>query len=405
MNVFIRPCADDQYQWFVTSAQSVQSQKHEGDAGALAAFCQQQETIRNRILVVPAVDTAMRRLTFSEKEKRHIRKAIPFMLEDELLTEADDIHFVSGKLQADHVDVLAIDRVLLEQWLAGLAEAGVTPSHCVAEYQLLPDAQEAWLLFYWQGQYLVKIPDALPVAFDAMQLDLGLSLLTDNYAELPAAIVLYGNDEKALEEARQQVPDALKHLLTSETADLPLTWQQQFAERGQDWNLLHGDFAPSREWVAMLKPWRWAAAALLFAFILQTGLIAIEGNRYKEQYASLRKQMDTTFRQVVPQGRIVDHRVQLERLLKTLQQGGGQGGTLISRVETIGAVLAKHEVQSLNALNYERDEGELRIDLLVADYDQLQKIIDGLKAEAMTVEIQNSNAQGDQLRARLKVTG
>ena len=45
------------------------------------------------------------------------------------------------------------------------------------------------------------------------------------------------------------------------------------------------------------------------------------------------------------------------------------------------------------------------LDLLVDNYDKLQAIINDLKAIGLVPEIKSSNAQGDQLRARLKISG
>ncbi|HEY9033625.1 MAG TPA: type II secretion system protein GspL [Pseudomonadales bacterium] len=404
MNVFIRRHAE-QYQWFETSGQAVHSTLHQGALDELAAFYQQhQAAVRHWILLLPALDVALCSIPFSEKERRHIRKAIPFLLEDELLSEADDIHFVHGKLAATHVDVAAVDQLQLQARLAPLHSAGIQPDYCIAESCLLPAAEAGWQLFYIDDSYLVCRPDALPVAYESAHLALGMELLTGAYAELPALIRLAAMDEQALQLAASRVPQALQHLLQTEVLDLPLLWQQQFDREGAQWNFLQGRFARNSEWLAKIRPWRWPAAALLLALVLQASLTGLQGRELAAQHAALKQQMDSLFRQVVPQGQIVNHRLQLERLLQSLQQTGGGGGSFIGRINTIGEVLAEHKVQELNALNYEQNPQEIRLDLLVKDYDQLQKIIDGLKAKALTVEIQNSNAQGEQLRARLRIS-
>ena len=93
---------------------------------------------------------------------------------------------------------------------------------------------------------------------------------------------------------------------------------------------------------------------------------------------------------------------QLERELQKLEGGSSSGG-FSTVMNSTGAVLAKHQIQSLNSLTYEKEKNELRLDLLVENYDKLQALMADMKAAGINVEIQNSNAQGDQLRARLRV--
>lgn len=402
MNVFIRRTADT-YQWSVTSEQG-DIRHHHGDLAALAEFYRTASGIRHWILVAPALDVAARTLHFSDKERRHIRKAIPFLLEDELLTDADDIHFISGKIGKNSVDVVAVDQHSLQQWLDELQQQGIRPTHCIAEYQLLPDSDTEWQLFYLDQHFIVRTGQSPVLAFEAAHLPLSLELLTAHYASLPQSISLFAADADAQQQAKQYLPSALQHLVQEQLHDYAQSWQQQFSRTANVWNLLQGKFVRSREWLQTLKPWRWLAAALALACVLQTVLLFVDYRAEKQRNLALRQQMDTVFRKAFPQGQIVDHRRQMERLLNGLR-GSGSNQAFIARLEKIGRVLDKHKVDMLNALNYENDKSEVRLDMLVANYDQLQSVINDLKALNFDVEIQNSNAQGEQLRARVRVSG
>ena len=102
MNVFIRRY-DDEFQWYVTSSEAVKSEVHQGSLEDLGEYYRLFETVENWILVAPAIDTAYRTIEFTEKEKKHINKALPYLLEEDLLTEADDLHYVSDKPAATSV--------------------------------------------------------------------------------------------------------------------------------------------------------------------------------------------------------------------------------------------------------------------------------------------------------------
>lgn len=403
MNVFVRRKAD-QYQWSVTSENNDQQHHHQGDLAALAAFYHENPALKNWVFIVPALDVASRHLSFSEKERRHIRKAIPFLLEDELLNDADELYFIHGKVQKNSVDVVAVDDAWFSEWLAQLQSAGIKPTHCIAEYQLLPEKTDNLQLFFQDDVFIVRSEGQQELAFEAQHLSLCLEILTAHYANLPATIELLAGSEEALTKAQQWIPDTLQHLVQGQVIDVLGSWQQQFAKNASVWNFLQGKYARSPEWLVLIKPWRFLAALILAACLLQVVLLYSDYREQKQRYEMLRSQMDTVFRKAFPQGQIVDHRRQLERLLTALRGGGSQQAFIV-RLENIGAVLAKHKVNVLNALNYEQDKNEIRLDMLLDSYDQLQAVINDLRALNLEVEIQNSNAQGEQLRARVRIGG
>ncbi len=401
MNVFIRQ-HNDSFRWFATSKEAVAAERFEGSLEDLAAYYQQHDHVKAWVVVLPGLELACRTISFSAKEKKHIVKAIPFMLEETLLTEADDLHVVVNNQSDSAVDVVAVDQQELATLLEQFKSAGIKPTHCIAEPKLLPASDSDWQLFYYDGEFVINNPEHC-LSIDAPNLALSLELLTEGYAELPAAIELVC-DESLQDEARASLPNTLLHLVTIKPVEYPMMLQNAFDGAQKKWNLLHGPFAYVQEWMNYVRPWRWIIAGLLIALVADYTLKSFELSGVKSQYTANKEQMDQLFRQVIPRGVIVDHRKQMERQLK-LATGSGSGNSFIESMDKVGGVMAKHNVHSFNALNYDQNKGEIRIDFLVKDYDSLQAIMNGIKTAGLTPEIQNSNVQGDLLRARLRITG
>lgn len=402
MNVFIQLVAEQLHWWQVDDDNS---QFFQGDMAAFVSYYQQQEQVRNWVYLVSGLDTAIRRISFTDKERRHIRKALGFILEDDCLHDADQLHYISGKPSQNAMTVAAIEKQLLSQHLAWFEEQGIALSHCIAESLLLPAvelAEDEWQLLYYQQRFFIQLPEQAVLAIEEAHLALSLELLTAHYAELPKAIYLYADDQAQWQTAEQLIPSPLHHLLKQQLWDRPASWQQSFSQQGKQWNFLQGGFARSKEWLGQIKPWRYVLALLAITVAMYSVLLWSDYRYEKQRQVELRQELDSEFRKVFPQGQIVDHKRQLERVLNSVR-GNNDQQAIIVQLEGIGQALAQHKVSVLNSLNYELDKKEIRLDLLVDSYNQLENMINDVREQGYEVEIQNSNAQGEQLRARIRI--
>ncbi len=401
MNVYIRRYKDN-YHWFSTSEQQLIA-SYQGTLQELATFYTENVAVKNWVLIAPALDTASRVISFTEKERKHIGKAIPFLLEDDLLTEATELHYVAGKPVDKRIQVVAVDKAILTAWLQELASAGIRPTHCLPETQLLLEPSCEWQIYYRQQEYILRTSDGQCAAFEEEHFPLSIELITEKYARLPQSIELIADDEASLEEAWVHIPEAIKPLIETKILSYAEMLEQRFSQQVKIWNLLKGQFAYTQQWLSALMPWRWLAVSLVVVMVLHVAMLFTEYRQFKNQNLRLRAEMETLFRQAIPKGQIVDHRKQLEHELETLQHGGG--GNFMPKIQRIGEVFAKYQVNTLNALNFEQSKGEIRIDLIIDNYEKLQQVIDDLKQAGLNTDIQNSNAQGEQLRARIRITG
>jgi len=216
MNVFIRRYQDD-YQWFTTSDEAVKPECNQGTLEDLGEYYHAFENVKYWVLIAPALDVSARTVEFTEKEKKHIKKALPFILEEDMLTEADDLHLVTDKPEATHIDVVAVDQELLQQWLGELASVNVQPTHCLPECKLLSDTEADWQIFYRNNEFIIRSNNGECAAFEAEHFLLSIELLTENFSNLPAAIELVAEDEADISAALEIIPDSIKHLIENKT--------------------------------------------------------------------------------------------------------------------------------------------------------------------------------------------
>jgi type II secretory pathway component PulL len=75
----------------------------------------------------------------------------------------------------------------------------------------------------------------------------------------------------------------------------------------------------------------------------------------------------------------------------------------VGLVAQVGAVLAANPGTSIASLNYSQRAGEMRLNILASDYGAVERIREAIGASGLEASLENSNAQGDGVRARLRV--
>ena len=70
----------------------------------------------------------------------------------------------------------------------------------------------------------------------------------------------------------------------------------------------------------------------------------------------------------------------------------------------VGEILASSPGTSIASLNYSLRAGEMRLNIIAADYGAVEKIRADIDAAGLEATLENSSAQGDGVRARLRVS-
>jgi general secretion pathway protein L len=397
MNVFFKQTKTG-FEWLKTSEEAIKSEYFEGSVDDFAAFYEKESAVSNTVMVASGLETILRFFSFSAKEKRHIEKAVPFMLEEDVITDIDDLHLVTHKVSDNQLGVLGIEKSRMEASIDALVEKGITPNYYLPSIQMLPESEADWLIVYSEGEYLIKTNDKR-LAIDSEGLAVCIHALTDGFSEIPTSIdvIVFADADET--QVSKEMPEALKPAVNLKKTDYGQFLQSEFKQATQ-WNLLTGTFNLSADWMERLKPWRWVLAGLALVYCVDYGLTSMQAHEYQKQTKVIKQQTDALFRQVVPRGAIVDHKRQLNKLLKNVNDSDQTGfSQMVGKVEPI----FKANVLDMNSIQYDRNKGELRLDCVVADFATLEKMMESLKAIKLKPEIQNSTQQEDKLRVRLKV--
>jgi type II secretion system protein L len=346
----------------------------------------------------PGADVRLLQLHLTTEEKRHIGKSLPFVLEERVAADIDQLHFASvamDKLELA-VALCAVDK--MAAWQAQLADLpGIRL--WLPEPLLLPWRGGEWCIVLEGDDAIVRYDRCGGFTVERELLPSMLTGLLAGQAE-PGAVIFYGREQasdiallpQALRaKAQWRRGNLYSALLLGEPPQPAL-------------NLLQGAFATRLPVARWWREWRAVAALLALAIGLQLVATYIDYRKLERENLTLRSAVESSYRKAYPKGAIVDAETQLRRQLGSLR-GSGEASGFVHLVERVGEAVTGNAGTAIDAINYNFSErgGEMRMNIVAADFEAVERVRADINKAGLKAVMESSSAQGDQVRARLRV--
>ncbi len=321
-------------------------------------------------------------VTIPSREAAHLRKALPFMVEEHVIGELRETHLaIPRTLHGDRVPVAVIAHAQMIAWLDALHGAGLSPATLIPEQLLLPRETGAVHVHLHGGRALLRLGDHRGMVVDAVNLVavLALALAGDR---LPCSRVELGACADSPEDGAM-LP-ALAAAIEEQTGR-PVV-RTAFAEplveilaagmhRGVPWiDLCQGGYAGARRDKLIRTQWRragFAVAACLAVLLLGGGAVSawLEHRAERTHEAAVAR-----FRELFPdETRIVNLRRQAQaRLALAADAGGGELQALAALARVLDAPDA--EGVRVRGLEFRAQDGMLEADLAAASLERLYRL-------------------------------
>ena len=345
------------------------------------------------VFAVPSERVTFLERTVERAERKLLAQSLPYSLEERLAEDVDELHFAHRWLSEERIAVSVIRKSVLEEYQQEPAIAAL--SHWIPDVLLLPSNTGQWVIVVEQDRCLARLSDSQAFVCHPNLLD---TFLASSLAEgSPAAVSIYLDQQAEMPEMSTALPVAPLVRKGSWT-DAVLMGEGVL----DSLNIRQGSFVAQLPWFEWWTQWRWVAACVLGALVLQGTVTYADLTLAQAQNLDLRRAIETTYRQVSPQGALVDPEKQLERQLRALR-GDGQRTGFIELLSRTGAVLNGVDQTQIVTINYSDRNEQLGLTVTVADFESVEKIRSELVKAQLTVEIENSTQSGDGVRARLRV--
>lgn len=360
-------------------------------AGAAACEPVSEDTVFPEGVVVglPSDDVRSTLLKVSPEELKHLSKSLPYMMEEQVAEDVEELHFVASALGEEQFLVAFTRQDKMADWVEQLSfndslkvfgpEALCLPlegDECCA----VVDGDE--VVLRWSDAHGARVDLSL------------LSTVLDSLAEIPSSLVIYGTD-------REQVVSQL----TDDQAAL-VDWRQGgwgalllLTKSAPQVNLRQGSFAPPLPLVKWWGVWKAVAIAASVALSLQFVSDVSQFQTLKQQNLELRSAIQDSYRKANPRGAVVDAEKQLDRQIAEFAGEESVTAFTPKLVDVVTATMA--ESGRVTSINY--TSGQLRLNLRAQDFASVEQIRQALERAGLKATLETSSARGDEVRARLRI--
>ncbi len=236
------------------------------NAGELTQLTE-KSTTRDVVVFVPASDIAIKRLKVPGSSQRATRAAAPYMLEEMLAQDVEEMCFAFSETKQDdqghNCFVAALERKQLDTWLQWLAEAEIFSKVLIPDALALPVEPNISSAVMLGEQVLIRLGEWQVMSFEANAWP-----VVANYFQGLSEDSQVINAYSALSE----VPADLTIEYLPE--DLPLAILAN--NHSRKFNLLQGEFQVKEKRSADTVNWLWVAGIACLALVLNFGLKGAE---------------------------------------------------------------------------------------------------------------------------------
>ncbi|WP_166373010.1 type II secretion system protein GspL [Psychromonas sp. SA13A] len=240
---------------------------------------------RKVICLVPGVDVTLKSVVIKGTYTRQMQQALPYMLEDDLASDVDKLHFSVLAKETDLVEIAICFKSKLTMWLGWLADADIFCQRLIPEALTLPIDQK-WQALQLDHQWLIRTGEyqAWCCESDMLNNILQLHLLDkpeqqiESYSAIP-------ND--CIGQWQQKAVVLPMQLLAEGCLNNPI-------------NLLTGEFKVKKESNLQLAKWKLPAIAAVILFIVLLVNAVIDTKQAERKTLLVKHQVETLYQKAFP---------------------------------------------------------------------------------------------------------
>jgi len=348
------------------------------------------------IVLLPGEDVLTTTVRLPTKRRRQALKALPFMLEDSIVSDVALEHLAVGPDNTGGETLIAVTRKQqLNELLQLFGDAGITPEVMLPDYAMIGEIPDTWQILVSGDRAIVRGPDSTGFATPLSRLSVLLNTAHSAQGDpSDRAVKVIRSSETAVPELRgdwQVEEQVLADEMDCFAAD----------PSNASLNLLQGEFRVIQKENWNWGPWATAAVLALAAItiaLLETGLETV---RLDRQATQMQASMVELAREALPDTeQIRDPQTQLLIAWRQLRTGGAGGAEFLPLLDRVSATIRQQPV-TVSGIIFK--DGILTLALQGSSLQQLDDLRQQIEQQGLDASLLNASTDADSARSDLVI--
>ena len=380
-------------QWLVWST----SQQEVIASGELSSWEQLDELTpyaekRSCIALLPGNECLIKRVEIPKGAARQFDSMLPFLLEDEVAQDIEDLHLTVLDKDATHATVCGVEREWLKQALDTFREANIIFRKVLPDTLALPLEEQGISALQIDQHWLLRQSNYQAVSINEAWLPMFLQsdwVALDDEEQSPT---IFSYTALPSDDVQQQSGIEWQ----AKPAELVMSLlSQQAITSGV--NLLTGTFKTKSSFSKYWRVWQKVAiaACLLVAVIVTQQVLKVQ--QYEAQAEAYRTESERIFRSVLPGKQRIPTVSYLKRQMNDEAKkygSSGDGDSLLGWLALLPETLGQVKAIEVNSIRYDGNRSEVRLEAKSSDFQHFETARVKLE-EKFTVEQGPLNRNGD----------
>lgn len=385
---------EERVHWLINGDEEIIASGELANANELKQLAEKASS-REVVVFVPACDVAIKSLTVPSSSQRAMRLAAPFMLEDELAQDVEQLFFafsdIKSNAKGDNCFLAALEKQQLVTWQQWLSDAGIFCKFIQPDALALPFDEEKSYAVTLGEQTLVRSGQWQAMSFEhAMWPVVGNKIIQDEQTNIASFSSL------------PNVPTELDVNYLPE--ELPLAvLANNFVKK---FNLLQGSFQVKEKRSPLRVNWLWAAGLAMFAVCLNMAIKGAEIYHLSAKQALIEEEIIASYKQAFPQAKRVKVSTIRSLLKRKLAEVGSSTHNtgFLNLLMKLEPALAKVPQLKPQTIKFDGKRKEVRMQTIAQDYQYFEQFKVALEQAGLSVNLGAQNNQGDQISGSFSIT-
>ena len=357
------------------------------------------------IVIVPGEDVVVTEVALPGQNRQRLLAALPFALEDQLIDDVNDLHFVLGPRHGNgNYVVSVVNRERMQMWTDICEELGLRIDVMVPDTMALSTSIGTWSILLEDQRSIVRTGVHSGFAVDHSNLNQLLSTtISDAEGVTPERIDIIDCRDLSINPDDFSLDSGIELHVTNFEQD-SLIWLAEHFDYEAPVNLLFGEFSRKEKVKGHLRKWYPAAIILSLLIIFSITTQVIDYLAMRNESKILAQSMTALYKKTFPQAkRVVNAPVQMQQKLDKLQkQSGSSESSFSEMLVRVAPVLRVTPGIYIKSLRYQNGLIDLESDVKnFAALNQLEKLL--ADKAGMAVEVKSASQSKDRVVSRIEI--